>query len=97
MPCKTVTIRGPTITGDVTVSAPSLEPSENQVRIRYTVTNGKNVSDSATVVVKLDGKEVDKRTFNLQAGESETNTITARGFNIPEGSGRNVEICTELV
>lgn len=92
MPCEQVTVPGPEASGSFRFTSFSVSPSINGATVSYTLRNGKNIRDSKTVTVTVNGRTVESQSHTLDPGESVSNTVSL-SFDVPDGQSITRNIC----
>lgn len=97
MPCETVTVEGPQITGDLEVTSFNVSTGVEQLTVDYEVTNNSNVRMTKSFEVTVDGDRVDSSQFqDVTEGTTLGNTVTV-DVDVEAGESLDFDVCVEEV
>lgn len=97
MPCETVTVSGPSVTGEVEVTSFNVETGVNEIIVSYNVTNNSNVTQTVSFEVTLDGSRVDSTQFqNISPGRTLQDEVMVN-TDVPQNEEMDFRVCVQKV
>lgn len=99
MPCKTVTVEGPSITGEVKVVNVSLSGGEEQFSATITIENTALVNATGEVVMTgtVGGGEVFSQREGFSMANQNNTTISVSGeIGVDRGNSVDLDFCADV-
>lgn len=95
MVCERVTVPGPQITGDVSISGYSVTTDVNEITATFDIVNSANARADGTVEIVLNGRTEESIQFDLSPGGSDGRTVNIT-TNVPTGEEQEFNVCAEV-
>lgn len=96
MPCETVEVLGPRVSGEPEIVEFNVSTRTNEVIVEYTVDNKANVDAVPTIETTIDGSRIDRTTLDLNTLQQDSVTVRAN-FDLQEGETQRPRVCSNIV